>query len=164
VTAPAFSFRDARPGDEPIVAGFVRALAEYEKLAHEAVATEADFARALFGNPPRAHALIVEDEGGPIGLAVWFYNFSTFTGRPGMYVEDVFVVPERRGQGIGRAVFRDLARRAIAEGCERMEWWVLNWNSPAIKFYRSLGAEAMDEWTTERLSGEALAAVAAAAK
>jgi len=161
VTAAAFSFRDARPGDEPIVAGFVRALAEYEKLAHEAVATEADFSCALFGSPPRAHALIVEDAGGPIGVAVWFYNFSTFTGRPGLYVEDIFVVPERRGQGIGRAVFRELARRAITEGCERMEWWVLNWNRPAIEFYRSLGAQAMDEWTTQRLSGEALAAAAA---
>jgi GNAT superfamily N-acetyltransferase len=154
-------FRDARPGDEAIVSGFVRSLAEYENLLHEAVATEADFSRALFGSPPRAHALIIEDSSGPIGVAVWFYNFSTFTCRPGLYVEDVFVMPERRGQGIGRAVFRELARRAIAEGCERMEWWVLNWNASAIAFYRSLGAQAMDEWTTQRLTGAALAAVAA---
>jgi len=158
---PTVHFRDAHPGDEPIVAGFVRALAEYENLLHEAVATEADFSCALFGSPPRAHALIIEDAGTPIGVAVWFYNFSTFTGRPGLYVEDIFVTPERRGQGIGRAVFRELARRAIAEGCERMEWWVLNWNKPAIAFYRSLGAQAMNEWTTQRLTGEALAAVAA---
>ena len=154
-------FRDARPGDEPIVARFVRALAEYENLLHEAVATEADFSRALFGSPPRAHALIIEDSTGPIGVAVWFYNFSTFTGRPGLYVEDIFVNPDKRGQGIGRAVFRELARRAIAEGCERMEWWVLNWNTPAINFYQSLGAQPMNEWTTQRLTGAALAAVAA---
>jgi GNAT superfamily N-acetyltransferase len=149
------------PGDEALVARFVRALAEYEKLEHEALATKADFSRALFGSPPRAHALFAEIDGEAVGFAVWFYSFSTFTGRAGLYVEDVFVVPERRGQGIGRAVFRELARRAIAEGCGRMEWWVLNWNEPAIAFYRSLGARAMDEWTTQRLTGEALAAVAA---
>ena len=161
MTAPAFSFRDAQPGDETIVAHFVRALAEYENLLHEAVATEADLARALFGSPPHAHALIIEAAGAPIGIAVWFYNFSTFTGRPGLYVEDIFVMPDYRGQGIGRAVFRELARRAIAAGCERMEWWVLNSNTPAIAFYRSLNAQPMDEWTTQRLTGEALAAAAA---
>jgi GNAT superfamily N-acetyltransferase len=154
-------FRDAIPGDEALVARFVRALAEYEKLEHEALATEADLSRALFGSPPRAHALFAEVDGDAVGFAVWFYSFSTFTGRAGLYVEDVFVVPERRGRGIGRAVFSELARRALAEGCARMEWWVLNWNEPAIAFYRSLGARAMDEWTTQRLTGEALAAVAA---
>ncbi|MCW3475450.1 GNAT family N-acetyltransferase [Limobrevibacterium gyesilva] len=157
----AFSFRDAVPGDEAIVAGFVQALAEYEKLSHEAVATEADFARALFGAPARCQAMIVEADGQPVGFALWFYNFSTFTGRPGLYLEDVYVLPERRGQGIGRAVFRELARRAIAEGCARMEWSVLDSNAPAVKFYRSLGARPKDEWTMQQLSGETLAAVAA---
>jgi len=162
VTAPAFRFREARPGDEGIVAHFVRALAEYEKLSHEAVATNEDFRHALFGTPARAHALIIEDAGEPIGLALWFYNFSTFVGRHGLYVEDVFVLPERRGQGIGRAVFRELARRAVAEGCACMEWSVLDWNSPAIAFYESLGAKAMSDWTRHRLSGEALRVVALA--
>ena len=154
-------FRDVVPGDEALVASFVRALADYEKLAHEVEATEADLARALFGSPPRAHALIVEDAGEPIGFAVWYYNFSTFTGRHGLYVEDIFVNPERRGQGIGRSVFAELARRAIADGCARLEWSVLDWNAPAVNFYRSIGAQPMDEWTTQRLSGEALHALAA---
>ncbi len=154
-------FRDAVAGDEALVAIFVRGLAEYENLAHEAVATEADFRRALFGPIPRCHALFAEVDGQAVGFAVWFYNFSTFTGRPGLYVEDIFVIPDHRGRGIGRAIFRELARRAIAEGCGRMEWWVLNWNESAISFYRSLGAQPMDEWTTQRLTGEALAAVAA---
>lgn len=158
---PTVRFRDAQPGDETIVARFVRALAEYEKLAHEAVATDDDFRRALFGTPPRACALIIEDAGEPIGLALWFYNFSTFAGRHGLYVEDIFVMPEKRGQGIGRAVFRELARRALADGCARMEWSVLDWNSPAVAFYRSIGAQAMDEWTVQRLSGKALRKVAA---
>lgn len=158
---PTVRFRDAQPGDETIVARFVRALAEYEKLAHEAVATDDDFRRALFGTPPRACALIIEDAGEPIGLALWFYNFSTFAGRHGLYVEDIFVMPEKRGQGIGRAVFRELARRALADGCARMEWSVLDWNSPAVAFYRSVGAQAMDEWTVQRLSGKALRKVAA---
>nr|WP_283949695.1 GNAT family N-acetyltransferase [Limobrevibacterium gyesilva] len=130
-------------------------------MSHEAVATEADFARALFGAPARCQAMIVEADGQPVGFALWFYNFSTFTGRPGLYLEDVYVLPERRGQGIGRAVFRELARRAIAEGCARMEWSVLDSNAPAVKFYRSLGARPKDEWTMQQLSGETLAAVAA---
>ena len=153
-------FRDAVPGDESLVAHFVRALAEYEKLAHEALATDDDFRRALFGSPPRAYAFLIEDDGQPIGLALWFYNFSTFVGRHGLYVEDVFVIPEKRGRGIGRAVFRELARRAVAEGCVRMEWSVLDWNEPAVAFYRALGAKAMDDWTTQRLEGAALRMVA----
>ncbi len=157
---PTVRFRDAAPGDEALVAHFVRALAEFERLAHEALGTDDDFRRALFGTPPRAYAFIIEDAGEPIGLALWFYNFSTFVGRHGMYVEDVFVVPEKRGKGIGRAVFLELARRAVAEGCVRMEWSVLDWNEPAVAFYRSLGAKAMDEWTVQRLEDEALLAVA----
>ncbi len=155
------TFRDAAPGDEALVARFVRHLAEYEKLLHEAVASEADFAAALFGTPPRCHALFAEQDGETVGFALWFYNFSTFLGRHGLYVEDVFVLPERRGSGIGRAIFGELARRAVAEGCGRMNWSVLDWNENAIGFYRSIGAQPLDEWTTQRLSGPALAALAA---
>jgi GNAT superfamily N-acetyltransferase len=154
------TFRDAVPGDEGRVAWFVRALAEYEKLLHEARASEADFARALFGTPPRCHALFAERDGQAVGFALWFYNFSTFAGRHGLYVEDVFVLPAHRGAGIGKAIFRELARRAVAQGCARMEWSVLDWNAPAVGFYRSIGARGMDEWTVQRLTGGALQALA----
>jgi GNAT superfamily N-acetyltransferase len=156
----SLTFRDAVPGDEGRVAWFVRALADYEKLAHEAQATEADFARALFGSPPRCHALFAERDGHAVGFALWFYNFSTFAGRHGLYVEDVFVLPEHRGAGVGKAIFRELARRAVAQGCVRMEWSVLDWNEPAVKFYGAIGARPMDEWTVQRLTGGALAALA----
>ena len=154
------TFRDAVPGDEGRVAWFVRALAEYEKLLHEVEASEADFARALFGPTPRCKALFAERNGEAVGFALWFYNFSTFAGRPGLYVEDVFVLPEQRGHGIGTAIFRELARRAVAEGCARMEWSVLDWNAPSIKFYRGIGAKPMDDWTIQRLTGDALTAMA----
>ena len=157
----AIRFRDAVPGDTGRVLWFVRALAEYEKLLHEVEATEAELDRALFGDPPRCHAMFAELDGVPVGFGLWFYNFSTFMGRAGLYVEDVFVLPEHRGKGVGRAIFGELARRAIAEGCKRMDWWVLNWNAPAIKFYGAIGARPMDEWTVQRLSGDALVAMAA---
>ena len=160
VIPDAIAFRDAQPGDEGIVAHFVRELAAYEKLLHEAQASDADFRTALFGTPPRAWALIVEDAGTPIGIALWFYNFSTFAGRPGLYLEDIFIDPAKRGRGIGRAVFRHLAARALDEGCARMEWAVLDWNAPSVAFYRSMGAVGMEDWTTQRLTGAALAAVA----
>lgn len=150
------TIRPATPADIPLVATLVRELAEYEKLAHEAVATEADFETALFGPTPRAHALIVEKDGETAGFALYFYNFSTFLGRPGIYVEDVYIRPDFRRHGLGKDVFRYLARKAVAEGCGRMEWWVLNWNAPAIKFYAGLGARPMDEWTVQRLTGDAL--------
>ena len=118
------------------------------------------FPRALFGEPRRAHALLAEIDGAAVGFAVWFYDFSTFEGCPGLFVEDVFVDPEQRGQGIGRAIFAWLARRALREGCTRMNWSVLDWNAPSIAFYRGLGAVAQDEWTVQRLSGDALAALA----
>jgi GNAT superfamily N-acetyltransferase len=152
--------RDVVPGDEALVASFVRKLADYERLADEARGTAEDFRRALFAAPPRAWALIAEVDGRSVGFALWFYNFSTFAARPGLYVEDVFVDPAERGRGIGRTIFRHLARRALDEGCARMEWQVLDWNAPAIGFYRSIGARAMDQWTTERLDGDALAAFA----
>ena len=152
--------RVATPDDVPTVLRFVRALAEYERLAHEVRATEADFRAALFGPSPRAHALLAERDGAAIGFAVWFYDFSTFEGRPGLFVEDVFVEPAHRGAGVGRAIFAWLARRALQEGCSRMNWSVLDWNAPSIAFYRSIGAVAQDGWTTQRLSGDALAALA----
>jgi GNAT superfamily N-acetyltransferase len=159
----ALTLRDAVPGDEVAICGFVRALAEYEKMAGEAHGTAEDFRRALFGTPPRAFALLAEVAEEAVGFAVWFFNFSTFAARPGLYVEDVFVLPAWRGKGIGRAIFRDLARRALAAGCARMDWQVLDWNAPAIGFYRSIGAHALDEWTTQRLEGEALHRFAALA-
>lgn len=150
------TIRPATPDDVQLITSMVRELAEYEKLADQAVATEADFARELFGPSPKAHALIVEHEGQPAGFALYFYNFSTFLGRPGIYIEDVFVRSEFRRNGYGRKIFKYLANKALAEGCGRMEWWVLDWNAPAIEFYRGLGAVAMDEWTVQRLTGDAL--------
>ena len=157
---PELRLRDATPADIPLVNRFVRALADYEKLLHEAVATEDDFRRLLFGDPPRAWALFAEWEGEPVGLALWYYSVSTFLGRPSLYVEDVFVEPAHRNRGIGRIIFAHLAQRAVAEGCGRMEWSVLDWNAPSIAFYRSIGARPKQGWTLQRLSGEALAALA----
>jgi GNAT superfamily N-acetyltransferase len=150
------SIRPATPEDLPLIASLVRELAEYEKLAHQAVATETDFAESLFGPHPKAYALIVEQDGQPAGFAIYFYNYSTFLGRPGIYVEDVFIRPAFRRGGFGRAIFKYLAQKAVAENCGRMEWWVLDWNEPAIRFYAGLGAAPMDEWTVQRLTGDAL--------
>jgi GNAT superfamily N-acetyltransferase len=150
------TIRPAAPEDLLLITSLVRELAEYEKLAHQAVATEADFAESLFGPHPKAYALIVEHEGQPAGFAIYFYNYSTFLGRPGIYVEDVFIRPEFRRGGFGRAIFKYLAQKAVAENCGRMEWWVLDWNEPAIRFYAGLGAVPMDEWTVQRLTGDAL--------
>jgi GNAT superfamily N-acetyltransferase len=138
------TIRAATSADTPLIATLVRELAEYEKLAHEAVATAADFDAALFGPQPKAHALIVEHGGQAAGFAIYFYNFSTFLGRPGLYVEDVYIRPEFRRHGFGGAVFKYLARKAIHEGCGRMEWWVLDWNEPAIRFYGKIGARPMN--------------------
>jgi len=153
--------RDATPDDLPTILSFVRALAEYEKLLDDVVATEDDFARGLFTESRRAEALIAERDGAPVGLALWYYTFSTFQGRPGLYLEDVFVEPAHRNKGIGRAIFGDLARRALAAGCGRMEWSVLDWNAPSIAFYRSLGARPRQGWTLQQLTGPALDALAA---
>jgi GNAT superfamily N-acetyltransferase len=154
------TIRDAVPGDQAQVAHFVRKLAAYERLLHEARGTEEDFHRALFGTPPRGWALFADIDGSAAGFAVWFYTFSTFAARPGLYVEDVFVEPAHRGRGIGRMIFRHLARRALDEGCVRMDWQVLTWNAPAIGFYRSIGARGLDDWMVQRLDGEALWAFA----
>jgi GNAT superfamily N-acetyltransferase len=150
------TIRPAAPADAGLVFALVRELAAYERLAHEVDATEEALAAALFGPNPRVFADIALWNGGPAGFALWFYNFSTFRGRHGIYLEDLFVRPAFRGHGIGRALLRHLARRCRAEGLGRLEWWVLDWNEPALRFYRSLGAVPMDEWTVQRVTGEAL--------
>ncbi len=155
-----FVLRDAVPDDAADIAHLVYELAAYEKLSSQAVGTEADFARHLFGAVPRAYCMMADVAGQCVGLVIWSYNFSTFLCRPGLYVEDIFVEPAHRGLGIGRAFFRALAQRAIEQGCGRMEWSVLDWNEPSIAFYRSLGAVAMDEWTVQRLTADAIAALA----
>lgn len=152
--------RDAIPADCPTILRFIRDLAEYEKLANEVVATEEDLRRTLFCEHPKSFCMIAEEDGVPLGFAVYFYNYSTFLGRHGLYVEDVFVSPQARGKGIGQRLFQALAQRAIERDCGRMEWWVLDWNEPAIEFYRRMNAEAMSEWTVYRLSGASLAALA----
>lgn len=149
--------RPAAPGDEALVLSLVRELAEYEELAHQVEATEAGLAEALFGPSPRVFCDIAEKDGAPAGFALWFYTFSTFRGRHGIYLEDVFVRPAFRGLGIGRALLERLAARCAAEGLGRFEWSVLNWNAPSIAFYKSLGAVAMDGWTMYRMDGDALA-------
>jgi GNAT superfamily N-acetyltransferase len=161
VTTPApFRLRDATPDDVADIARLVKALAIYEKLGDEAQASPDDFHRALFGQVPRAQAMLAEVNGRAVGFALWFYNFSTFVGRAGLYLEDVFVEPDFRGLGIGKAFFQALASRAVAENCGRLEWSVLDWNAPAIAFYSAMGAVPMDDWTVQRLSGDALLALA----
>lgn len=153
--------RPAVPADAALIHGFVRALAEYEKLLHEVEATEADLSRHLFCDNPRLFCDIAEANGKPVGFAIWFYNYSTFRGRHGIYLEDLFVVPEARGLGAGKALLQRLARRCVDEGLARLEWAVLDWNAPAIAFYDSLGAGAQTDWIVRRLTGEPLAALAA---
>jgi GNAT superfamily N-acetyltransferase len=148
--------RSALPGEAGLVLGFVKKLADYERLAHEVDASEAMLDRVLFGQPPRAFCEIAEWQGEPVGFALWFYSFSTFRGRLGIYLEDIFVEPAHRGRGIGKAMLVRLARRCVEEGLPRFEWSVLDWNVPSIAFYQSLGAVAMDQWTVYRLAGDAL--------
>lgn len=155
------AIREAERADAALIEALVRELAEYEHLAHEMRASAEDIERSLFGEPRFAHALIAEWEGAAAGVAIYFFNYSTFLGRPGIYLEDLFVRPAQRKHGIGGALLAELARRAQALGCGRMEWSVLDWNEPAIRFYRSLGARAMDEWTVYRLDAAGIAALAA---
>jgi GNAT superfamily N-acetyltransferase len=155
--------RPARPGEAPLVLALIRELAEYERLAHEVKATAEDVAAALFGERPDAESLLAFLDGEPVGFALFFHNYSTFVGRPGLYLEDLFVRPAARGLGIGQALLRRLAGVALERDCGRMEWAVLDWNEPAIGFYHSLGAQAMDAWTVYRLEGPNLAALAAGA-
>ena len=157
----SLTIRPATASDTGLIHNFVRALAEYENLLHEVEATEADIAGSLFGQNPRLFCDIAEADGAPVGFAVWFYNYSTFTGRHGIWLEDLFVNPEARGLGAGKALLRRLAERCRDEGLTRLEWSVLDWNAPSIAFYDSLGASAKTEWITRRLSGEALERLAA---
>lgn len=163
-----FNIRPARPADVGRVLDFIRQLAEYEKLAHEVVADEATLHASLFGPGANAEALlgeiVVEGRTEAVAFAVFFHNFSTFLGRKGLYLEDLFVQPQHRGAGYGRRMLAHLARLAMARGCRRFEWAVLDWNAPALGFYAALGAEAKSDWVIHRLSGAPLAALAAEAR
>jgi GNAT superfamily N-acetyltransferase len=152
--------RAATPADTPTIAALIRALADYERLAHEVTLDEAELRAHLFGERRYAEVILAEQDGEVVGFALFFHNFSTFLGKPGIYLEDLFVKPEHRGAGHGKALLAELARIAVERGCGRLEWSVLDWNEPSIVFYRSLGATPMDEWTTYRLFGQALAALA----
>lgn len=153
--------RPAEPKDVPTVLHFVRELADYEKAIEKVVATETLLHEAMFSATPAAEALIAENDGSPVGLALFFHNFSTWTGWRGLYLEDLYVTPAARGHGVGKALLKYLAALAVERGCTRFEWQVLTWNTPAIEFYRAMGAELMEEWRTCRVSGDALATLAA---
>jgi GNAT superfamily N-acetyltransferase len=157
----AVTVRPVRRGEAGLVLDLVRGLAEYEKLSHEVEATEDALAAALFAENPRVFCEIAEVEGAAAGFALWFYTFSTFRGRHGIYLEDLFVRPEHRGAGVGKALLVNLAQRCVQEGLGRLEWAVLDWNAPAIAFYRSMGARLLDDWTVCRLDGAALLALGA---
>ena len=159
--SPQIHLRPAHTGDTAQILSFIRELADYEKLAHEVVADEATLAAQLFGDRPAAEVVIAEVEGQPAGFALFFHNFSTFLGQRGLYLEDLYVKPDFRGLGLGRRLMIHLAKLAVERNCGRFEWWVLDWNAPAIGFYGELGAKPMDEWTVQRVSGDALAALAA---
>lgn len=153
---PLVTIRSATSADLGLILEFIVALAVYERLEHEVVATEAGLREALFGERPDAEVLIAEWEGSPAGFALFFHNFSTFLGRRGLYLEDLFVRPEHRGRGVGRALLARLAAIALERGCGRFEWSVLDWNESAIGFYESLGARPQSDWTVYRMTGEAL--------
>ena len=155
-----FNIRPARMGDVPIILELIRDLATYERAPAEVVATEEQLIDVLFGERPVAEVLLAFEEESPVAFAVYFYNFSTWLGRPGLYLEDLFVKPEKRGRGYGRALLVELAKIARDRGCGRMEWAVLDWNEPAIKFYRALGATPMHEWTVFRLTRDEIAKLA----
>jgi GNAT superfamily N-acetyltransferase len=154
------TIRPATPDDVATILRFVRELADYEREPDAVEATEQMLATALFGERPAAEAVIAEIDGEPVGFAIFFHNFSTWTGKRGLYLEDLYVTPAARGSGVGRALLAHLARLAIERDCARFEWSVLDWNAPAIGFYRKLGAIGMEEWTIQRLTGDALAKLA----
>ncbi|KRA53971.1 hypothetical protein ASD77_04870 [Pseudoxanthomonas sp. Root65] len=157
---PAISLRPATRADIPQILAFIAGLAEYEKLAHEAVATPALLEQHLFGPRPAAEVVIADVDGQPAGFALFFTSFSTFLGQPGLYLEDLFVLPHHRGLGLGKRLMVHLAQLAVSRGYGRFEWSVLDWNEPAIRFYRRLGAVGLDEWTVQRVTGDALQALA----
>jgi GNAT superfamily N-acetyltransferase len=154
--------RAAQADDSRSIVELIRALADYERLAHLVVVEEARLREHLFGRRPFAEVLLAEDAGEIVGFALFFPNYSTFLGLPGIYLEDIFVRPEYRGRGHGKALLAAVARRAVERGCGRLEWSVLDWNEPSIGFYRALGAVSLDEWTTFRLTGDALSTLAGA--
>jgi GNAT superfamily N-acetyltransferase len=158
------TIRPATPGDVPAVLQLVRELAAYEKEPDAVEASDADFRRVLFpaDGHPTTFCHVAEVDGEVVGIAVWFLSFSTWTGRNGIWLEDLFVLPEHRGAGLGKALLRTLAQVCVERGYQRLEWWVLDWNEPSIAFYEALGARAQDEWTTYRLDGEALDALGSA--
>jgi GNAT superfamily N-acetyltransferase len=148
--------RSANPADVSVIAKLIRDLAEYERLSHAVVLTEVDLHKHLFGERPYAEVLLAEAAGSVVGFALFFHNYSTFRAKPGIYLEDLFVIPEYRGKGYGKALLRALAKLALERDCARMEWSVLNWNEPSIQFYKSLGAIPMGDWTVYRLTDDAL--------
>jgi GNAT superfamily N-acetyltransferase len=158
---PHFEIKPATVADVPVILSLIRELAEYERAPHDAVATEPQLREVLFGAKPSAEVLLASEDEEPIGFAVYFFNFSTWLGRPGLYLEDLFVRPEVRGKGYGYALLVKLAQIARERGCGRMEWAVLDWNEPAIQFYKKLGAAPMEDWTVFRLTSDGIAKLAA---
>jgi GNAT superfamily N-acetyltransferase len=154
------TIRRAVAADVPAILGLIRDLADYEKAPHEVTATEADLLRDGFSETPRFHVELASWDGELAGFAFWFFNYSTWQGKPGLYLEDLFVLPRLRGKGIGKALLVHLAREAVALGCGRFQWQVLDWNTPAIAFYESLGAKVMKEWLTMRVTGAQLTQLA----
>ena len=152
--------REATEADVPLIFRFIKDLADYERLAERVTATEEMLRRTLFGNPRFAEVIIAEEDGEPAGFALFFHNYSTFLGQPGIYLEDLFVREEMRGRGIGKSLLTKLARIARERGCGRVEWAVLDWNAPSIAFYRSIGAVSLDDWKIMRLTGDALTQMA----
>jgi GNAT superfamily N-acetyltransferase len=161
MSAPAAcTIRVGQPNDVPTIFSLIKGLAEYERLSHEVVGTEELLREHLFGAKPYAEVILAEAEGRAVGFALYFYNYSTFLTRPGIYLEDLFVLPDERGRGYGKALLTALGRLAVERGCGRLEWSVLNWNEPSIQFYKSLGAVGMNEWTVNRVTGDALQTLA----
>ena len=160
-TGQTFRIERATENDVQLIFSLIKALAEYERMSDEVVATEAGLRETLFGAHPSAEVVIAYAGGEPAGFALFFHNYSTFLGKPGLYLEDLFVVPKFRGAGLGRALLTRLAELAVARGCGRFEWAVLDWNEPAIGFYKKLGAKPMDDWTIFRVTGDALRSLAA---
>ena len=154
------SIRQASIEDCPLILKFIQELADYEKLLHEVVADVPTLEESLFGDKKHAEVVIAEYQGQPVGFALFFHNYSTFLGRPGLYLEDLYVQPEMRGKGFGKTLLAYLAAVALERNCGRLEWWVLDWNQPANDFYQSLGAEPMDDWTVNRVTGDALSKLA----
>jgi GNAT superfamily N-acetyltransferase len=150
------TLQNAKKEDAQLIVSYIQELAEFEQLSHQCYATSELIQEWLFGDKPRAECLLAEWGGKPAGFALYFYNFSTFLTKPGIYIEDIFVRPDFRRKGIARKIFQHLAQKALAEGCGRLEWWVLDWNKDAITFYEAIGAIPMSEWTVQRVTGDAL--------